>query len=133
MVKEMPQETKNDMLVNLEAQRDAIRYATGSGSNLKGILAAISAAVTKERAERLAAKSPPITAIRPLQIDVIANENSWPESIPFPLTPLEAWNLLRGYSIKPTKPISREDLDRLPLDIEDIAGYLRVNYKSAQE
>ncbi len=122
----MPQEIKNDVLINLEAQRDAVRYATGSGSSLEGILAAISAAVTKERAEKLAAKPAPVIAFKAAQVAVVAHEHSWPESLPFPLTPIEAWNLLHGYSIKPTKPILREDLDRLPLEIEEISGYLRL-------
>jgi hypothetical protein len=128
--RDMPRNNQDDVLVSLEAQRDAVRYATGAGSSLEGILAAISADITRQQAEKRSANTPPVSVIKTAKVNVMPNDNSWPEALPFPLTPLEAWNLLQGHSVRPAKSLSPEDLKRLPLDIEENAGYLRINCKS---
>jgi hypothetical protein len=42
----------------------------------------------------------------------------WPADKPFPLTPLEAWYVMQGYTVKPAAKIPLEDFLLLPGQIE---------------
>lgn len=49
----------------------------------------------------------------------------WPSGQEFPLTEAECLALLQGYAVRPARPLSSEDLDRLAGRIERSHGYLR--------
>jgi hypothetical protein len=45
-------------------------------------------------------------------------EMPWPADKPFPLTPLEAWYVMQGYTVKPAASITLEEFLQLPGKIE---------------
>ena len=52
---------------------------------------------------------------------------NWPSDKPFPLTPMEAWYVLQGYSVRPRNAqITVEMLDDLPGKLELSNGYLML-------
>ncbi len=45
-------------------------------------------------------------------------EAPWPADTPFPLTPLEAWYVMQGYTVKPAAGITLEEMLQMPGKIE---------------
>ena len=43
-----------------------------------------------------------------------ADGQPWPAGKPFPLTPLEAWYVMQGYTVKPTVKLSSDEFKQLP-------------------
>jgi hypothetical protein len=48
----------------------------------------------------------------------------WPESKPFPLTPLEAWYVLQGWAVKPKAGLTLDQALDLPGKVEFGDGYV---------
>ena len=42
----------------------------------------------------------------------------WPADKPFPLTPLEAWYVMQGYTVAPAARITLEDMLQMPGKLE---------------
>src|SRR4051812_43203861 len=118
---------KSDRLVDLIAEREALRQASGS-SSLEGILAGISAEITRRAQERKpdTGSSVHVAVIKTPDIDAKPNQDSWPDDQEFPLTPLEAWYLMRGYSVKPSREVSNDVLKLFPGDVQHEDGYIRL-------
>ena len=117
----------NNRLFNLEAERDALRHASQTGSSLEGILARISAEVTKQSAiNKVSEKIAQVAAVKVPEIDAKANSRSWHDGQTFPLTPLESLYLLRGYAVKPSANVSEDMLKRFPCKLTMVDGYLSL-------
>jgi hypothetical protein len=43
---------------------------------------------------------------------------TWPDDEPFPLTPLEAWYLMKGFAVRPAAGLTDEQFFKLPGDLE---------------
>ncbi len=50
----------------------------------------------------------------------------WPREKPFPLTPLEAWYIMRGYAVRPVRKLTMEDFLELPGQLELSDGYVML-------
>jgi hypothetical protein len=50
----------------------------------------------------------------------------WPAGKEFPLTPLEAWYVMRGYAVRPKSPLPLEELLELPGQLEFSDGYVML-------
>jgi hypothetical protein len=50
----------------------------------------------------------------------------WPSDQEFPLTPLEAWYVMKGYAVRPARGISMEEFLELPGMIEFSDGYVML-------
>ena len=50
----------------------------------------------------------------------------WPSDKPFPLTPLEAWYVLQGWSVKPKQEVSMDEFLELPGKLEYSHGYVML-------
>ena len=59
-----------------------------------------------------------------LEVDAKALPHSWPADKDFPLTPVEAWYVMRGYAVKPAKPLPLERFLELPGKLELRDGYV---------
>ena len=46
----------------------------------------------------------------------------WPADKPFPLTPLEAWYVMQGYTVKPAATMTFDDFMQLPGSLEGGPG-----------
>lgn len=46
----------------------------------------------------------------------------WPADKPFPLTPLEAWYVMQGYTVKPAATFSFDEFMELPGSLEGGPG-----------
>jgi hypothetical protein len=46
------------------------------------------------------------------------HEAHWPADKPFPLTPLEAWYVMQGYTVKPATGVTLEQVIAMPGKIE---------------
>ena len=44
--------------------------------------------------------------------------SSWPADKPFPLTPLEAWYVMQGFTVKPAATFTLDEFMQLPGDLE---------------
>ncbi len=53
-------------------------------------------------------------------------ESSWPANKPFPLTPLEAWYVLQGFTVKPATSFTLEEFRQFPGRIEGGPKWLRL-------
>lgn len=53
--------------------------------------------------------------------------NVWDEG--FPLTPLEAWYVMRGFAVRPKAALDRETFARLPGDLERADGYVMLRQR----
>jgi hypothetical protein len=113
-------------LIDLETERDALRQASGS-TELQGVLAAISAEMTKQaQIIRAGQKKEPIAAVVVPDIDNRASDSTWLDDRSFTLTPTETWLLLRGYAVKPRVALTAEMLSHLEgKNILSTDGYLR--------
>ena len=50
----------------------------------------------------------------------------WPEDQPFPLTPLEAWYVLRGWKVRPSSGLTMDQFNALPGKIEGGEGWVEL-------
>jgi hypothetical protein len=50
----------------------------------------------------------------------------WPAGKEFPLTPLEAWYVMRGYAVRPARHVSMEEFLELPGQMELSDGYIML-------
>ena len=50
----------------------------------------------------------------------------WPSDREFPLTPLEAWYVMKGYAVRPAGGISMDEFLELPGMIELSDGYVML-------
>jgi hypothetical protein len=50
----------------------------------------------------------------------------WPAGKEFPLTPLEAWYVMRGYAVRPKSPVPLEEFLELPGQLELSDGYIML-------
>ena len=62
--------------------------------------------------------------LQPEAIDYRTFYETWPHDKEFPLTPMEAWYILRGYAVRPKKPV--EDYRQLPGELEQDDGYIML-------
>jgi hypothetical protein len=123
----MPEESNH--LIDLETERAALH-----GVRLQGVLARISADVIKQTSEaNNKGERAPVIAIRPCDIDVKTNENTWLEHASFPITPLEAWYLLRGYLVKTKRDIAPEIYALLPVELKTLDGYVMLAKSTKKE
>lgn len=51
--------------------------------------------------------------------------NIWSEE-DFPLTPVEAWYVMRGYAVKPKKPVDVDQMLKMPGKLEMSNGYIML-------
>jgi hypothetical protein len=51
---------------------------------------------------------------------------TWPEGKEFPLTPLEAWYVMQGWSVRPARPLSLDEFLELPGQLEFADGYVML-------
>ena len=50
----------------------------------------------------------------------------WPVDKEFPLTPLEAWYVLRGYAVRPARQMTMDEFLELPGMLELSDGYVML-------
>jgi hypothetical protein len=50
----------------------------------------------------------------------------WPAEKPFPLTPPEAWYVMRGYAVRPAAAFTMDEFLELPGQIEMSDGYIML-------
>ena len=50
----------------------------------------------------------------------------WPDDKPFPLTPLEAWYVMKGWKVKPAAGITGHQVLEMPGKIEGGNGWLML-------
>ncbi len=62
----------------------------------------------------------------PPEVDFRIDYQAWPTDRPFPLTPLEAWYVMRGYAVRPSQPMSLEVFLELPGQLELSDGYVML-------
>ena len=60
------------------------------------------------------------------KVDFRIEYRPWPVDKEFPLTPLEAWYIMRGYSVRPERQVSLEDFLELPGQLELSDGYIML-------
>ena len=60
------------------------------------------------------------------QVDYREEYQPWPANKAFPLTPLEAWYVMRGYAVKPTRPLTMDEFFELPGQLEMSDGYVML-------
>jgi len=53
----------------------------------------------------------------------------WPTDMEFPLTPLEAWYVMRGYAVRPVRQVSMEEFLELPGQLEMSDGYVMLRQR----
>ncbi len=59
-------------------------------------------------------------------VDFRTAYQAWPEDRPFPLTPLEAWYVMKGYAVRPAQPLPLEAFLELPGQLELSDGYVML-------
>jgi hypothetical protein len=59
-------------------------------------------------------------------VDYRIDYTPWPTDKEFPLTPLEAWYVLKGYAVRPAAGISMETFLDLPGMLELSDGYVML-------
>ena len=64
--------------------------------------------------------------LEPESVDYRTFDETWPHDKEFPLTPLEAWHILKGYAVRPKKPV---DLIQLPGQLEMREDYIMLRQK----
>ena len=60
------------------------------------------------------------------KVDYRIDYRPWPSDKEFPLTPLEAWYVMRGYAVRPSRPLSMEEFLELPEQLELSDGYVML-------
>jgi len=60
------------------------------------------------------------------KVDYRIEYRPWPAGKQFPLTPLEAWYVMRGYAVRPKSPVPLEEFFELPGQLELSDGYIML-------
>lgn len=60
------------------------------------------------------------------KVDFRIAYQSWPADKEFPLTPLEAWYVMRGYAVRPARPDTMDEFLELPGKLEMSDGYIML-------
>ena len=60
------------------------------------------------------------------EVDYREEYRPWPAGQPFPLTPLEAWYIMRGYAVRPSREMSMDEFLELPGQLEMSDGYVML-------
>jgi hypothetical protein len=60
------------------------------------------------------------------KVDHRVGYSHWPEDKEFPLTPIEAWYVMKGYAVRPARGISMESFLELPGILELSDGYVML-------
>jgi hypothetical protein len=63
------------------------------------------------------------------KVDFRVDCQPWPAGKAFPLTPQEAWYIMRGYAVRPVRPARRVSLEaflELPGQLELSDGYIML-------
>ena len=60
------------------------------------------------------------------KVDYREEYRPWPAGQPFPLTPLEAWYIMRGYAVRPSREMSMDEFLELPGQLELSDGYVML-------
>ena len=60
------------------------------------------------------------------EVDYREEYRPWPAGQPFPLTPLEAWYIMRGYAVRPSREMSMDEFQELPGQLEMSDGYVML-------
>ena len=62
--------------------------------------------------------------MQPEAVDYRTFYEAWPHDKDFPLTPLEAWYIMKGYAVQPKKQV--DDFLQLPGQLECTDGYIML-------
>ena len=60
------------------------------------------------------------------EVDYREEYRPWPAGQPFPLTPLEAWYIMRCYAVRPSREMSMDEFLELPGQLEMSDGYVML-------
>lgn len=60
------------------------------------------------------------------KVDFRVDYQPWPADKEFPLTPLEAWYIMRGYAVRPARAVSMEEFLEFPGKLEMSDGYIML-------
>ena len=60
------------------------------------------------------------------KVDFRVAYQPWPVDKEFPLTPLEAWYIMRGYAVRPARQVTMEEFLELPGKLEMSDGYIML-------
>lgn len=60
------------------------------------------------------------------KVDFRVEYQPWPADKAFPLTPQEAWYVMRGYAVRPARRVSLEEFLELPGQLELSDGYIML-------
>ena len=60
------------------------------------------------------------------KVDYRVGYAHWPTDQEFPLTPIEAWYVLKGYAVRPARPMTMDEFLELPGMLEVSDGYVML-------
>ena len=60
------------------------------------------------------------------KVDYRIDYRPWPAGKEFPLTPLEAWYVMRGYAVRPKRHVPMDEFLELPGQLELSDGYIML-------
>jgi hypothetical protein len=60
------------------------------------------------------------------KVDFRVDYQPWPADKEFPLTPLEAWYIMRGYAVRPARRVTMDEFLELPGKLEMSDGYIML-------
>jgi hypothetical protein len=62
--------------------------------------------------------------MQPEAVDFRTYYETWPHDKKFPLTPLEAWYIMKGHAVRPKKQV--DEFLKLPGQLECVDGYIML-------